>query len=354
MKSASELLNVAIVGLGRMGEIYARTITAEISETRIIAIVDPNEAARESFRTRFRVPNAFAGIEDALALDDLDAVIVASPTSTHQDIIVATAAAGKAIFTEKPLALSLVETRSCIEAVERAGVMMQVGFMRRFDEGYRRAKDQIAEGKIGIPVIFNAIGRDIQCPRVEFAAHSGGIIIDMGIHDMDIARWLMGSEITSVSAETTLMVCQDLHSIGDMDNAVINLRFESGALGSVELSRNAFYGYDLRTEVLGSNGVVRVGVEKLGSKTLANGDVRAAEGERYLMDRFGRAYGAQIHHFVECIRTGKPPAATGADALAAFEISLAATYSARTGRPVTIDSIRTGWTPSDHDAVRFG
>jgi len=338
-------INVAIVGLGRMGEIYAHTISTETAEARVLVAVEPNDMARESFRTRFGVPHAFASIEDALALNDLDAVIVASPTSTHHDVIVATAAAGKAIFTEKPLALSLVETRSCNDAVERAGVMMQVGFMRRFDVGYRRAKEDIDRGEIGNPVIFNAIGRDIQCPRVEFAAHSGGLIIDMGIHDMDLARWLMGSEVTSVSAETTLMVCQDLRAIGDMDNAVINLRFESGALGTVELSRHAFYGYDLRTEVLGSKGVVRVGVEKLGSRTLANEDVRAAEGDRYLMDRFSSAYCAQIHHFIECLQTGKQPAATGADALAAFEITLAATYSAQTGRPVTIDSVRSGWTP---------
>ena len=320
------MINVAIVGLGRMGEIYARTISTEIREARVLAAVEPNDAARESFRTRFGVPHGFASIEDALALNDLDAVIVASPTSTHHDVILATAAAGKPIFTEKPLALSLKETRSCNDAVARAGVMMQVGFMRRFDEGYLRAKDEIDRGEIGDPVIFNAIGRDIQCPRVEFAVHSGGLIIDMGIHDMDLARWLMKSEVTSVSAETTLMVCRDLREIGDMDNAVINLRFESGALGTVELSRNAFYGYDLRTEVLGSRGVVRVGVEKLGGRTLANEDVRAAEGDRFLMDRFSSAYGAQIHHFIECLRTGMQPAATGADALAAFEISLAATY----------------------------
>ena len=340
-------LNVAIVGTGRMGRIYAETISSELPDVRILAAVDPVAASRESFASLFDVHHAFGGVEEALALGDVDAVIVASPTSTHHDIIVAAAAAGKPIFTEKPLALSLEETRSCIDAVNRAGVTMQVGFMRRFDERYRRAKNAIDDGLIGKPVIFNAMGRDLQCPRVEFAKHSGGMIIDMGIHDMDIARWLMSSEVVSVSAETTLMVCEGLREIGDTDNAVINLRFESGALGTIELSRHAFYGYDLRTEILGSKGVVRVGVERLGDRWLANEDVRPEEGDRYLMDRFSAAYRAQIHHFIECIRDGKRPETTGEDALAAFEIALAATYSAVGKGPVTIDAVRSGWRPGE-------
>src|SRR6266702_945939 len=149
-------------------------------------------------------------------------------------------------------------------AVAQAHVPLQVGFMRRFDTGYQKAKALIDEGHIGRPVTFKSIGRDPFCPRREYAdpVMSGGLIIDMAIHDFDLARWLMGSEVERVSAEGTLLVCKDLESVGDIDNAVINLRFVNGALGNVEVSRNAFYGYDIRTEVLGSEGALVIGTHQ--------------------------------------------------------------------------------------------
>jgi predicted dehydrogenase len=171
-----------------------------------------------------------------MALPELDAVVIATPTSTHYELVIAAASVGKAIFCEKPLALTLEETRSALEAVARAQVPLQVGFMRRFDAGYQKAKALINGGLIGSPVTFKSLSRDPFCPRAEYAspAQSGGLIFDMAIHDFDLARWLIGSEVERVTAEGTLLVCKELETVGDIDNALINLRFMSGALGMLK------------------------------------------------------------------------------------------------------------------------
>ncbi len=340
-------LNIAVIGLGRMGRIYARTIT-EMDGARLFAVATKALAAEIDELTDYDVPHVYDHASEAFSLEDVDAVVIATPTSTHCDLVLEAAAAGKAVFCEKPLALSLEDTHRMIDAVDGAGVPLQVGFMRRYDPSYVKAKAAIEAGTIGRPVSFKGIGRDPFCPRPEFAdpALSGGLIIDMGIHDMDLARWLMDSEVQRVTAEGTNMVCRDLEAVGDIDNAVINLRFENGAIGNVEVSRNAFYGYDVRTEVLGSKAAVRVGNDLPRAGLLLASDGRSDGEGSYLVRRFGTAYREQIRDFVACVREGREPKCTGPDAAAAFEISLAATYAARTGEPVALDAVRTGWIPS--------
>ena len=334
-------IKIAVIGLGRMGSLYARTITTRVPSAELYAVVDPDPEVRAVVGAEFEVPHAAADADEVFGLPELDAVVVATPTSTHGPLVMAAAAAGKAVFCEKPLALSIEETDAILDAVRRAGVPLQVGFMRRFDAAYQRARALIDEGQIGRPICFKSVGRDPFCPWVEFAdpAKSGGLIVDMGIHDFDLARWLMGGEVERVSAEGTLLVCRELEAVGDIDNAVINLRLAGGALGNVELSRNAFYGYDIRTEVLGSEGAVTIGAYRhtpvlLLTRARAQHDVTP-----YLMERFGDAYRAQIEHFVGCVQEGRSPAVGGADARAAFAIGLAATRAAQAGRPVTIAEV---------------
>src|SRR6266581_9038418 len=254
----STLLKIGVIGLGRMGQLYARILATQISGVHLYGVADVGEQARTGVADEFSVSHAFADAHELLALPELDAVVIATPTSTHYDLVIAAAAAGKAIFCEKPLALTLEETYAALEAVARADVPLQIGFMRRFDAGYQKAKTLIDGGLIGSPVTFKSLSRDPFCPRSEYAspAQSGGLIFDMAIHDFALARWLIGSEVERVTAEGALLVCKDLEAVGDIDNALINLRFMSGALGNVEVSRNAFYGYDIRTEILGSEGAV--------------------------------------------------------------------------------------------------
>ena len=339
----SARLEIGVIGLGRMGQLYARTLATQVSEAHLYAIADVEEQVRTVLAGEFSIPYAFADIHELITLPDLDAVVITTPTRTHPELVIAAARAGKAIFCEKPLALTLEETRTVLDAVAQANVPLQVGFMRRFDAAYQRAKTLIAEGRIGRPVTFKSIGRDPFCPRPEYAdpAQSGGLIIDMAIHDFDLARWLMGSEVERVSAEGTLLVCEQLEQVGDIDNAVINLRFANGALGNVEVSRNAFYGYDIRTEVLGSDGAVTIGVHQHTPVTLLTRGGAQYDIIPYLMERFGDAYRAQMQHFADCVRTGQSPSVGGVDALAALEIGIAATRAYQTSRIVALDELRT-------------
>ena len=329
---------LAVIGLGRMGSLYVQTVATRVPSAELYAVADPDPGLRARVGADLGVPHAVADADQVFALPELEAVVIATPTNTHGPLVMAAAAAGKAIFCEKPLALSLEETDVILDAVERAGVPLQIGFMRRFDAAYRRAKALIDEGRIGRPVTFKSVQRDPFCPRVEFAdpARSGGLIVDMGIHDCDLARWLMADEVEQVSAEGALLVCHELAAVGDIDNAVINLRFSGGALGNIELSRNAFYGYDIRTEVLGSEGAVTIGAYQQTPVLLLTRAGAQHDVIPYLMERFGDAYRAQIQEFVACVRQGRPPAVGGADARAAFAIASAATRAARTGRPVAL------------------
>jgi inositol 2-dehydrogenase len=339
----SEPINIGVIGLGRMGRLYAQALARQPIGARLYAVAEPDALARAA-AAELSVPHVLADPGDLLGLPDLDAVVIATPTSTHSALVIAAAAAGKPIFCEKPLALTLADARAALDAVGRAGVPLQVGFMRRFDAAYQRAMALIADGRIGRPTTFKSIGRDPFCPRPEYAdpAHSGGLIVDMAIHDFDLARWLMGDEVVRVSAEGATLVCDELRAVGDIDNAVINLRFASGAIGNVEVSRNAFYGYDIRTEVLGSEGAVTIGAHGhtpvlLLSRAGAQHDLMP-----YLMERFGDAYRAQLQHFVGCLRDGTPPSVGGNDGLAALEIAVAATRAYREARAVGLDELRSG------------
>jgi len=331
-------LKIGVIGLGRMGRLYARALAREVSGAELYAVAEPDALARAAVATDFGVPHVLADVSDLLGLPDLDAVVIATPTSTHSALVIAAAGANTPIFCEKPLALTLADTHAALDAVGRAGVPLQVGFMRRFDAAYSRAMALIAEGRIGRPTTFKSIGRDPFCPRPEYAdpAHSGGLIVDMAIHDFDLARWLVGSEVERVSAEGATLVCDELKAVGDIDNAVINLRFASGAIGNVEVSRNAFYGYDIRTEVLGSEGAVTIGAHGYTPVLLLTRAGGQHDLMPYLMERFGDAYRAQLQHFVDCLRDGKPPSVGGADGLAALKIALAATQAQREGRAVEV------------------
>ncbi len=335
-------LNIGVIGLGRMGQLYARTLATQIRGAQLAAVAEAAERTRLSSAAELRISSVFSDAYELISHASLDAVIISTPTSTHPELVKAAARAGKAIFCEKPLALTLDETRSALDVVTQAGVPFQIGFMRRFDAAYQRAKGLIAEGQIGRPVTFKAVGRDPFCPRREYAdpAHSGGLILDMAIHDFDLARWLMGSEVERVTAEGSLLVCEQLREVGDIDNAVINLRFSNGALGNVEVSRNAFYGYDIRTEVLGSEGAITIGQHQQTPVLLLNRAGAHHDVVPYLIERFGDAYRQQIQHFVDCIRDGQTPLVGGHDALAALEIGLAAIRAYQTKRVVAVDELR--------------
>jgi len=330
-------LPVGIIGLGRMGQVYARHLAA-MSNVEIAAASDVIADHAESFSAEIGAKHWTVNYQDVLDNPEIKAIFILSPTSTHAEIISAAAGTGKAIFCEKPIALTLEETDDIIRSLEKNSVMFQAGFMRRFDPGYMEAKKQIEAGIIGQPTTFKAVGRDPFCPDLNYAKRevSGGLILDMAVHDFDLARWLMGAEVTRTYTEGGILAFPQLKDVGDIDNAVTNLLFDNGTIGNVEVSRNAMYGYDIRTEVLGTEGGLNVG--RYQEKPLVTMTRQGVTHDMvpYLHERFGPAYLNQIRDFVDRVVNDQEAAVTVYDARAALLIGLAATRSFDEARPVEL------------------
>jgi len=336
-------VRIGLIGAGRMGEVFAHHLAFSIPEADFAAVADANHEAVKRVAARYSAKRHYGDYVELLSQKDIDAVVIATPTNTHDKIIIDAANAGKHIFAEKPLALTLQGCDAAIAAVKAAGIKLQVGFMRRYDPAYLAAKQKIDAGVIGTPVMFKSVGRDPKRTSLEFArrVNSGGLIMDMGIHDFDLARWLMGTEVKRVFSEGDCLVFPELKDVDDIDNAVISLKFENGAVGAVDVSRNAVYGYDVRTEVMGSEGSLYIGKEQqipLWVKTRAG---ITHDTVPYFMDRFGEAYAAEIKDFVACLESDKEPAVSGNDGRKATAIGVAATISFDEGRPVELGELET-------------
>jgi scyllo-inositol 2-dehydrogenase (NAD+) len=331
-------VKVGCVGLGRMGSIYARHFSGRVPEAELAAVADPAPGLARRTAAELGVPRWYEDYRELVASPEVEAVVIATPSNTHADVIEAAASSGRPMFCEKPLALTLEDCDRAIRAVERAGVLFQIGYNRRFDAAYTEAKRLIEDGAIGTPVTFKAVSRDPMMPRLEYARPdvSGGLILDMAIHDLDVGRWVMRSEVARVSAEGGTLVFHQLDSVGDFDNAVINLKFASGALGNVEVSRNALYGYDIRTEVLGSEGGVMIGTLQQTPVLLLTRQGARYDVMGYILERFSDSYLAEVRHVVRAVQGEEKPGPTIYDGRAGVEIALAATQSYREGRPVSL------------------
>lgn len=335
-------INLGVIGLGRIGRINSRHLLGHTGSARLAAVSTRRPEAAARFLGQVGKVKIYTNYRDLLADSAIDGVLVVSHTHTHHDMVVAAAEAGKAIFCEKPIALTLAETDSMLAAVAKAGVLFQVGFMRRFDKGFAAAKRKIEAGEIGTPIVAQAMSRDPNCPEPDWAApaNSGGMILDLAIHDFDMLRWLMGDEVQRVYAEGGNLTCPELIQVDDIDTAIINLRFANGGLGYVEAGRNCRYGYDIRCEIRGTEGTLKIGYLRDTPVLSLTPQGVMHDTVAWFEERFTPAYHAQLDHFIECIRHEKPPLAGAADARIALQISLAATQSQRQGRPVKITEAR--------------
>ena len=338
-------VRIGLVGAGRMGSIHARLVRASVPQAKLVGIADVNIDAASRLAAQLDDPPVFDSIEALLATPGLDAVLIATSSSRHLEMIQLAASAGKDILCEKPIALTLADTDAAIDAAARAGVRLQVGFMRRWEPDYVRAKARLASGDFGRPMLFKSLQFDAEPPPLTFAdpAVSGGIMIDMGIHEFDLARWLMADEVVEVHAYGSTYAHPTLASVGDVDSAEVNLRIANGSTGTVELARNTTYGEDVRTEVLATNGSVWVGLLSATQGALSGGAVSGAVSVDALdpsIPRFERGLAAQACGFVQAILDDGPVAVSGADARAAFQIAEAATRSMREGRPVDVSRDR--------------
>jgi inositol 2-dehydrogenase len=334
-------IRIGLIGAGRMGKVFANTLAFTVSEVDLVAVADPDEATLNEVSTRFQIPKAYKDYRQLLDSKEVDAVVVTTPTGTHAEVIMAAAAAGKNIFSEKPLSQNLAACDQAITAVKKAGVKLQMGFMRRFDPPYVAAKQKIIEGVIGTPVMFKSTSRDPKRTSLEFAKreNSGGLIVDMGVHDFDLARWLMVSEVQRVYTEGTCLAFPELKEVGDIDNTVINLRFANDAVGNIDMSRNAVYGYDIRTEVLGTEGSLWIGYLQQTATLVLNRHGVTHDTVPYFMERFAFAYAEEVRVFVRHILNNTNPDVTGEDARAATAIGIAATLSLDEQRPVLVKEV---------------
>ncbi len=319
-------IGLGIVGVGRMGADHARIIAKQVPGARLVAFADVDRAAARRLADELDVARVYGSAAELAADPDIQGVLVAVSTSDHLDVVRAIASERRDILCEKPLALTLSDTDAAIAAADAAGVRLQVGFMRRWDPAYRRAHDQLASGACGRPIIFSALQFDAVPPPLAYAdsAVSGGIMVDMGIHEFDLARWLMNDEVVQVHAWGSAVAHPELATVDDVDSAVIGLRYAGGGIGTVSLARFNLAGDEVRTEVHGTRGSVHFG------ERLVVGEVREP--------LFERAYAAQSEAFVTALRDDLPVQVGGSDARAAFIIAQAADRSRRMGAPVSIGS----------------
>ena len=333
-------LGLGVIGLGRLGSSYAKYLNGRIGGAHLVAVSDVNEQAVSSLAAELGVSKKYPHYQDLIADAEVEGVVIVSPTSTHQEIVAAAANQGKPIFCEKPLSISLTAAQEMQQIVEQTGVFFQMGFMRRFDKGYLAAKHKIEEGAIGTPVVFKSSSRDPFRPSLEYLdpAHSGGLFIDCGIHDLDLARWYMG-DIASVYSIGGTLAYPEMKAIGDIDNAITSLYFTSGALGTIDLSRNGVYGYDIRTEILGTEGTLKIGYLRETPILMMNKEGITHDTVPYFTERFEQAYITQLQDFVQNVLEQKPPSVTCADGVAALQASAAATLSFKENRPVEIKAI---------------
>ncbi len=333
-------LNMGIIGAGRIGSVHAENLAYRIPGARVLAIADTNVQAASRVAEQFGIPACTADYGDLLRNPDVEAVLIGSSTSTHARIAEDAAAAGKHIFCEKPIAQSLPEIDSVLAAVDKAGVKLQVGFNRRFDSNFRRVRRAIESGEIGEPSLIHIVSRDPAPPPVSYVRSSGGMFLDMTIHDFDMARFLMGDEVEEVYALAGVRVDPAIGEAGDVDTAVITLKFAGGAIGTIDNSRRAAYGYDQRVEVLGSKGSIETMNNYANQAVISDGgSVRRDLPLNFFMDRYTESFLNEVAEFVAAVLNDKPVPVRGTDGRVPVVMALAAALSHRERRPVRLSEI---------------
>jgi myo-inositol 2-dehydrogenase/D-chiro-inositol 1-dehydrogenase len=333
-------INIAVIGTGRMGSVHARNIARQIPEANLVAVCDIRLEVAQAVADELGIKRVVRDFHDLLDDKNIEAILIATNTDTHAFIMKDVARAEKHIFCEKPLALELESIDDALAAVDQAGVKLQVGFNRRFDKSFQRVHDIVASGEIGRPCILRIASRDPEPPPVEYARTSGGMFLDMTIHDFDMARYQVG-EIDEVYAIGNVLVAPDYATIGDLDTNIVTLKFANGAMGVIDNSRQAVYGYDQRLEVFCSNGVAMADneVENVAVKGVKDG-YHSARLPHFFMNRYASCYVEEVRQFIECVRDDKPTPTTGKDGRAAVVLGYAAWKSYRENRPVKVSEIK--------------
>jgi myo-inositol 2-dehydrogenase/D-chiro-inositol 1-dehydrogenase len=333
-------INVGLIGTGRIGRLHAENLAYRIPEAKPVAVADIFVEAAEKVAADLQIPAVYQDHRRIVEDESIEAVVICSSTDTHAQMMEEAAVAGKHIFCEKPIALDLAAIDQALAAVERAGVKLQIGFNRRFDPNFRRAREVVEQGKIGTPHILRITSRDPGPPPIEYVKVSGGIFLDMTIHDFDMARFLIDSEVDEIFAVGGVMVDPAIGEVGDIDTAIITLRYENGVIGTIDNSRQAVYGYDQRVEVFGSKGVVVVSNNTPDTAVVSDAaGVHSSLPLFFFVERYTEAYIAEMRAFVECVLQDKAPLVTGIDGRVPVVMGYAAKRSLQENRPVKLGEI---------------
>jgi myo-inositol 2-dehydrogenase/D-chiro-inositol 1-dehydrogenase len=333
-------VKVGVIGAGRIGRVHAENLAYRVPEARVVAIADVFAEAARKAAEDYGIPAAFEDHRAIIENDEIEAVIICSSTDTHSQFIEEAAAAGKHIFCEKPIDFDLVRIDRALAAVDKAGVKLQIGFNRRFDPTFKRIRDAVAAGEVGAPHLVHIFSRDPAPPPVEYIKVSGGIFLDMTIHDFDMARYLVGSDVDEVYAMGGVMVDPRIGEAGDIDTALVTLRYANGAIGSIDNSRRAVYGYDQRVEVFGSNGAAVARNNTPDNAVISDTHgVHTAKPLHFFIERYTDAYVAEMKEFIQAIVEDKQPSVTGIDGRVPVVMGLAALKSYRENRPVRLSEI---------------
>ncbi|MDX1520407.1 MAG: inositol 2-dehydrogenase [Anaerolineae bacterium] len=333
-------INMGLIGAGRIGRLHAEILTTRIPAAKLVMVADAFPESAKACAADFGIPEVASSPKAIFDSDQIEAVAICSSTDTHAPFIIQAAQAGKHIFCEKPIALDLASIDQALTKVENSGVKLQVGFNRRFHANFKHIRDVVAEGKIGTPHLVRITSRDPEPPPVSYVKVSGGIFLDMTIHDFDMARYLIGSEVEEVYATGGVRVDPAIGQAGDIDTAVIVLTYQNGAICTIDNSREAVYGYDQRVEVFGSEGMVAAD-NNAPHNTIY---YTRAGGTRplpywFFLELYFDAYVAEMKAFVEAVQNDTPPLVTGLDGRYPLLMGLAAGKSLRERRPVKLSEI---------------
>lgn len=335
-------IKIALLGIGRIGRIHFRNIQQYFPNASVVAVADPLYTERE-FKALFGNPFFTQNAEEAINYNGVNAVLICTPTSSHADLLTSSATAGKHIFCEKPMDLSLERSAALVDLVKRMDVQLMLGFNRRFDPDFMHARRNIAEKKIGRLQVVKITSRDPGLPPVDYIKNSGGLFMDMAIHDFDMARYMMNKKVVEVFSKGLVLIDEAVRNAGDIDTALTTLTFEDGTYAVIDNSRKAVYGYDQRLELFGDAGMIQVDNNLHNRNILYDASgIHHALPLDFFMDRYAASYRKEVELFIDALTQGKPMPVNGEDGLEASRIAVAAKLSMEKARPVKLSEIVAG------------
>lgn len=329
-----------VIGVGRIGKIHIENLVNQITDAQVLALTDLSQKNLDDVAEKYGISQCVPGYMDILENKEIDAIVICSPTDTHFDIILNAADAGKQIFCEKPVDLSIEKIQTIKDKIQETGIKFMVGFNRRFDPNFVKVRELVSSGKVGEPHIVKITSRDPGPPPEQYIRSSGGLFLDMTIHDFDMARYLINSDVVSVFAQGRVKVDPVFEAAGDIDTAVIVLNYENGAMAVIDNSRKAVYGYDQRVEVFGSQGMAAVKNNTPDNHYFWDSTgMHSSLPLNFFVDRYTQSYLTEMQIFIECLRNNSEPPVSCDDGLKATAIALAANKSMQENRPVNLSEI---------------